>query len=130
MIAARIPGLGALGLALVFALTGCDTGSGLEGGGTLEGTVVLEGTGEVGSSPHLLLYSSPTDFDLRQNGARVDLTGGGFPFDFRIENLDPGTYYLEGCFAFGCAFYSNQGDAGISVSDGQTTTITLTVLNF
>lgn len=127
---ARIPGLAALALTTLFTISACDSGSGLEGGGTLEGTVVLNGTGAVGTSPHVMLYTSPTDFDLRQNGARVDLTGEDFPFDFRVGHLDPGTYYLEACFAFGCGAYSNQGDPGVSISDGQTTTITLTVLNF
>lgn len=127
---ARIPGFAALALTTLFAITACDSGAGLEGGGTLEGTVVLEGTGAVGTSPHVMLYSSPTDFDLRQNGARVDLTGEDFPFDFRVGHLDPGTYYVEACFAFGCEAYSNQGNPGVSVSEGQTTTITLRVLNF
>lgn len=127
MTAARIPRF-VLTLCALVALASCDTGSGIEGGGTLDGTVVLQGGGEVGTSPHLNLYSSPTDFDLRENGARIDLTGASFPFDFRIGNLDPGTYYLEACFSFGCHFYQDGGDAGIVIVEGQTTSITLTII--
>ena len=124
---ARTPAFVALALSTLLALSACDTGAGIEGGGALAGTVVAEGSGQPGPSPHLNLYASPTDFDLRRNGARIDLTGQGFPFDFRIQNLIPGTYYLEACFDFGCVAYQNGGDAGIPVNEGETTTITLTV---
>lgn len=127
MIDARFPSI-VLVLCALLTFAACDTSSGLEGGGTLDGTVVLQGVGEAGPSPHLNLYSSPTDFDLRENGARIDLTGGSFPFDFRIGNLDPGTYYLEACFSFGCHFYQDGGDTGIAIAEGQTTSITLTIV--
>lgn len=112
-------------LAIVLSLPACDSGTAFEEGGTLEGSVTVASSSEVGTDPHVMLYTSTSDLSASRGGARVPLNRVGSSFDFRVTSMTPGTYYLEACFSFGCEPYelSDKGPQPVVVRIGETTTV-------
>lgn len=77
--------------------------------GRLAGTVTLLGNdGPMHPSGHLTLYASPQDLEQRiaKYGAPLQRRNGAERvYDFAIESIVPGDYYVLACWTIGCGEY-------------------------
>jgi hypothetical protein len=118
----------AIALSTLLGAAACDSSSGLdEDGGVLEGTVTVQSGGDVGPSPHLLLYVSQQDLQARENGIFVPLSGPGPVIEFRVQKLVPNTYFVEACVEAGCGTYQQATGqpTAVHIRTGETTTIAI-----
>ena len=95
----------AVALTLVLA---CSEGESPEFDGEVEGEVHLLGDlAEPPTSGVVQLYATLAAVDQRTPIREAALTGGPANWDFHLDEVPPGTYYLGACFAFGCGTHSD-----------------------
>jgi hypothetical protein len=119
-------------LAILLLVTACnDSGGPPPDGGRVTGEVHLLGDpSPQAAAGFARLYISVDDIDRGRPVAEVPLAGGPTDWTFDFEIIAAGRYYLNACFAFGCADYSDiEGNpVPLDVRPNETVTADITLL--
>ncbi len=98
--------------------------------GTIKGTVQLAaGVSTNLNNARVAIYTSVADLSADRVVKETALSGSGATYQFTLNDVTPGTYYLDVCLNGNCASYTTNGtsEAPISVAAGQTANITVNI---